>query len=71
MQGRGIGRILFQEVIQKADKEKRKCYLESSRDEPNTKIYERLRFRKVKEMDCDDDGEVCKVSDQRLSTDLE
>ncbi|MCJ1415612.1 hypothetical protein MMC32_001944 [Xylographa parallela] len=61
-QGRGIGKLLFQEVTRKADKEERKCYLESSLDEPNTKIYERLGFRKVKEMDCDDDGELCKVS---------
>lgn len=38
-----------------------KCYLESSRDEPNTKIYERLGFRKVKTMVCDDNEEVCKI----------
>ena len=44
-----------------ADEEGRRCYLESSRDEPNVKIYERMGFQMVKEMECDDDGEVCKV----------
>ena len=56
-----MGKLLFQEVTRKADEDGRKCYLESSRDEPNTRIYERMGFRKVKEMDCDDDGELCKV----------
>ena len=53
--------MLFREVTERADRDGRKCYLESSRDEPNTQIYARLGFRKVKEMDCDDDGAVCKV----------
>lgn len=48
--------------MRKADKDGRKCYLESSRDQPNTKIYERMGFRKVKEMDCDDNDEKCRVS---------
>jgi len=61
-QGKGIGKMLFKTVTNKADREGRKCYLESSRDEPNTAIYERLGFRKVKEMDCDDAGTLCKVS---------
>jgi GNAT superfamily N-acetyltransferase len=60
-QGKGIGKRLFHEVTKKADIEGRKCYLESSRDVPNTAIYERLGFRKVKEMDCDDNGVQCKV----------
>ena len=60
-QGKGIGKMLFREVTERADREGRKCYLESSRNEPNTRIYERLGFRKVKEMDCDDAGAVCKV----------
>ena len=60
-QGKGIGKRLFREVTERADAEGRKCYLESSRDKPNTQIYERLGFRKVKEMDCEDAAEVCKV----------
>ena len=54
--------MLFQEVTAMADADGKKCYLESSRDEPNTKIYEKLGFRKVKEMECNDDGEMIKVS---------
>ncbi|MCJ1248995.1 hypothetical protein MMC30_006216 [Trapelia coarctata] len=61
-QGKGIGKLLFKTVTDKADREGRKCYLESSRDEPNTAIDERFGFRKVKEMDCDDAGTVCKAS---------
>jgi GNAT superfamily N-acetyltransferase len=60
-QGKGVGRALFNEVTKKADAEGIKCYLESSRDEPNTKIYEALGFKFVRGMDCDDDGEVCKL----------
>ena len=60
-QGRGIGRALFHEVTKKADAEGRRCYLESSRDEPNTKIYEAMGFHFVKQMDCYDDGDVCKL----------
>lgn len=61
-QGKGIGRLLFKEVTDQADREGRKCYLESSRDVPNTAIYESMGFHKAREMDCDDDGAVCKVS---------
>ncbi|KAF2763913.1 acyl-CoA N-acyltransferase [Teratosphaeria nubilosa] len=57
-QGKGIGRILFQHVTDQADREGRKCYLESSRAEPNMAIYERLGFSLVREMVCDDDGEA-------------
>ncbi|MCJ1411257.1 hypothetical protein MMC19_005345 [Ptychographa xylographoides] len=60
-QGKGIGKMLFQEVTAMADADGKKCYLESSRDEPNTKIYEKLGFRKVKEMECNDDGEMIKL----------
>ncbi|KAI7547827.1 acyl-CoA N-acyltransferase [Hortaea werneckii] len=55
-QGRGIGRLLFKHVTDQADKEGRRCYLESSRAVPNLKIYERLGFRLAREMVCDDDG---------------
>jgi hypothetical protein len=44
-----------------ADKEGMRCYLESSRDIPNTKIYEAMGFHFVKQMDCNDDGDVCKL----------
>ena len=53
--------MLFQKVFEMADKEGRKCYLESSRDVPNTKIYEALGFEKVMKMDCDDKGEICEL----------
>ena len=56
-QGKGIGRKLFEVVMDKADKEGRQCYLESSRDEPNTRIYMRLGFEMVKTMRCEEDGE--------------
>lgn len=48
-------------MTDRADAEGRRCYLESSRDEPNVKIYEKLGFKMIKEMECDDDGEACKV----------
>ena len=52
---------MFQVVTDKADARGRRCYLESSRDKPNTAIYERLGFHMAQEMDCNDDGTVCKV----------
>ncbi|KAJ9653129.1 hypothetical protein H2198_007640 [Neophaeococcomyces mojaviensis] len=56
-QGQGVGRKLFEIVMQRADQEGRKCYLESSRWEPNVKIYERLGFEVRKKMRCEaDDG---------------
>ena len=61
-QGKGIGKLLFKHITDRADAEGRKCYLESSRDKPNTEIYERLGFQKVKRMTCDDEGVVCEVS---------
>ena len=60
-QGKGIGKLLFKAVTDRADEEGRKCYLESSRDEPNIRIYEKMGFKTVKEMECSDDGDVCKV----------
>ena len=56
-QGRGVGKLLFKHVTNVADKEGRKCYLESSRAEPNMAIYERMGFELKKEMVCDDDGD--------------
>lgn len=60
-QGKGIGRKLFEAVTKKADAEGVKCYLESSKKEPNVKIYERMGFKLVGDLDCDDNGTVCKV----------
>jgi predicted N-acetyltransferase YhbS len=60
-QGKGIGRKLMAAVTDKADQEQMKCYLESSRDKPNMDIYGRMGFRFAKELDCDDDGNVCKL----------
>jgi len=60
-QGKGIGKKLFEEVTTKADREGLCCYLESSRDEPNMKIYEAMGFEFVRGLDCDDNGTVCKL----------
>ncbi len=61
MQGKGVGRLLFEEVTDKADGEGRRCYLESSGDVPNSRIYERLGFRMVKGIQGDNGGSVCKL----------
>jgi GNAT superfamily N-acetyltransferase len=56
-QGQGVGRALMEAVLRIADWEGRKCYLESSRREPNVAIYETFGFRLVREMECrDGDG---------------
>lgn len=60
VQGRGVGRMLFEEVTSRADREGRKCYLESSREKPNVAIYERLGFEMRRVMECKD-GETCMV----------
>lgn len=57
-QGTGVGRLLFEHVTDVADAEGRRCYLESSRAEPNMAIYQRMGFELKKEMVCDDDGEA-------------
>jgi GNAT superfamily N-acetyltransferase len=51
-QGKGVGKMLFEIVTKEADREGRKSYLESSRDEPNVRIYERMGFELVKKMVC-------------------
>ncbi len=61
-QGQGLGKRLFETVMEKADEEGRKCYLESSRMEPNVAIYEKMGFRLVKEMRCEEGGEGMNVS---------
>lgn len=57
-QGLGIGKKLFKHVTDQADNEGKRCYLESSRAEPNMKIYEKMGFELKKEMVCDDDGDA-------------
>ncbi|KAM3083667.1 hypothetical protein ACMFMG_002216 [Clarireedia jacksonii] len=58
-QGKGIGKLLAKEITAIADREGKQCYLESSRDVPNMKIYEAMGFHFVKKMVCDDEGETC------------
>jgi len=58
-QGRGLGRKLMEAVTDQADRDGRKCYLESSRKEPNVKIYERIGFKVMRRMTCEDAGEKC------------
>lgn len=58
-QGKGIGKTLAREVTRKADAEGKRCYLESSRDVPNMKIYESMGFHFVRELKCEDEGDVC------------
>jgi len=61
-QGQGIGGKLFKHVTDVADTEGRKCYLESSRAEPNMAIYKKMGFKLCKEMVCEDhEGEGIKL----------
>lgn len=59
--GKGIGKLLVKSVTAQADREGRKCYLESSRDKPNMAIYNRMGFELAKEMTCDDDGDAIQL----------
>ncbi|KZF26717.1 acyl-CoA N-acyltransferase [Xylona heveae TC161] len=74
-QGRGVGKLLFKTVTDMADREGVPCYLESSKDEPNVRIYEKLGFRLAGNLDCDDDGVVCKlfamIRDPQVPQDLQ
>ena len=54
-QGLGIGRKLMAPGLERADEEGRRCYLESSRWEPNTPVYGRMGFKCVLGMRCEDD----------------
>jgi len=58
VQGKGVGKLLFKHITDQADREGRKCYLESSRAEPNMAIYEKMGFKLAKEMVCDDGGDA-------------
>jgi GNAT superfamily N-acetyltransferase len=68
-QGKGVGRALIEEVLARADREGVKCYLESSRREPNLRIYEKFGFRLVRDIVCDDGGEAimlyCMIRDPK------
>lgn len=57
--GKGVGRRLMEVVTEQADREERKCYLESSRKEPNVEIYRRMGFEVVRSMTCEDGGDKC------------
>jgi GNAT superfamily N-acetyltransferase len=58
VQGKGVGRLLFEEVTKVADREGRRCYLESSKAEPNVRIYEKMGFDLRKKITCvSEDGE--------------
>ncbi|KAJ5161496.1 Acyl-CoA N-acyltransferase [Penicillium capsulatum] len=58
-QGNGVGRLLFEAVTKRADREGVKCYLESSKSVPNVQIYERMGFEMSKEMECRDGDDAC------------
>ena len=61
-QGKGIGRLLFEDVTRKADVEGTRCYLESSRDKPNVQIYEALGFEVKGKLKVEDGDDACDVS---------
>ncbi|KAJ5633823.1 hypothetical protein N7528_001665 [Penicillium herquei] len=58
-QGKGIGRLLFEAITKIADTEGVKCYLESSKNEPNVQIYERMGFEMSRTMECRDGQDAC------------
>lgn len=60
--GMGVGKRLMESVMEKADREGVPCYLESSKGYPNVTIYEKMGFNLVKEIECVEGGDVCKVS---------
>lgn len=53
--------MLFEAVTKRADKEGRRCYLESSKSVPNVAIYQRMGFEMALEMECRDGGDACMV----------
>lgn len=60
--GKGVGRRLIEAVTSVADREGMPCYLESSKFVPNVAIYRKMGFELVGEIECEEGGEVCKVS---------
>ncbi|KAJ5997212.1 hypothetical protein N7522_008872 [Penicillium canescens] len=59
--GMGVGKKLMESVMDKADQEGMPCYLESSKGYPNVCIYEKMGFELVREIECVDGGDVCKL----------
>jgi ribosomal protein S18 acetylase RimI-like enzyme len=59
--GMGVGKKLMADVMEKADRENMPCYLESSKGYPNVDIYVRMGFELVKEIECVDGRDICKV----------
>lgn len=59
--GMGVGKRLMEIVMEKADREGMPCYLESSKGHPNITIYQRMGFELIKEIECAEGGDVCKV----------
>lgn len=57
----GVGRRLVEAVTGRADAEGVPCYLESSKGWPNLVIYQKMGFRVVREIECLDGWEACKV----------
>lgn len=62
MRGQGLGRKLVEVVTKQADREGIPCYLESSKGVPNLIIYQKLGFELVREINCVDGDDACKVS---------
>ncbi|KAJ5895071.1 Acyl-CoA N-acyltransferase [Penicillium taxi] len=59
--GMGIGKRLMQTVMEKADRECVPCYLESSKSYPNVPMYEKMGFELIKEIECVEGGDACKL----------
>lgn len=59
--GMGVGKRLMENVMEKADREGMPCYLESSKGQPNITIYQRMGFELIKEIECAEGGDVCKL----------
>lgn len=62
VRGMGVGKRLMESVMDKADREGMPCYLESSKGYPNVTIYEKMGFELVKEIECVEGGDICRVS---------
>lgn len=64
----GAGKRLMEKVMEKADQEGIPCYLESSKGYPNVTIYEKMGFKLVKEIECAEGGDICKVGGLSLGS---
>jgi len=53
-----LTRVGFDKVVERGGVKKA---LESSKYEPNVAIYERMGFRLVDEIECNDDGNTCRL----------